>query len=508
MIRQKTKAPRLVGKHLASTIAATTLGMMLTLSPLAAWAESIVTIGIVGKGGFGPVEVHRSEGDEVTRVANQAAVFEQLVGLNPDGSTRLLLAESIEPEDDSATRWIIKIKQGVKFHDGREMDSEDVAFSIKRMTEPGMIPAGLVGPITSVEAVDKYTVRITYPGPKNWVVESLSDPYCVIVQKDFTKEKPIGTGPFKLGAITNGQSVTLERFADYHGEPAASDRIDVQFFGESQAALNAITGGQVDMIMNFEPALVDEVEGNEDLVVYDSPTGQSYPLQMRTDVAPFSDPRLRQALRLVLDRDAMVFSAYNGHATLADDLYGRADPLFRTDLKRERDVEKAKALIEEAGLAGTQLELVMNGDPTAGLILAENAKEIGLDISVKSVDGPSFYNEEYMERPFFGGDYWPPMSYLMTSSMVDAPNASFGQIRWKDDEYFADWKVASETLDPEVRKEKVSHLQEILFDRGAWIIGAYPNELIIHSAKLTGLPESDLWGRAGYRYIPDLAKTE
>lgn len=499
--------PRLA-RHVARTMAATALGMALMLSPHGAWAESSVTVGVVGKGAFGPVEVHRSEGDEVTRVANLGAVFEQLVGLNPDGSTYLKLAESIEPEDATATKWIIKIRQGVKFHDGKEMDSEDVVFSIKRMTEPGMIPAGLVGPIANVEVVDKYTVRITYPGPKNWVIESLSDPYCVIVEAGFDKSKPIGTGPYMIGAITNGQSVSLERFADYWGEPAASDRVDVQMFGDSQAALNAITGGQVDMIMNFDPSLADEIEGNADLVLYDSPTGQSYPIQMRTDVAPFSDERLRQALRLVLDRDAMVFSAYGGHATRADDLYGRADPLFATELKRERDVEKAKALIEEAGLAGTKLDLVMNGDATAGLILAENAKEIGIEINVTSVDAPTFYNEEYMERPFFGGDYWPPMSYLMTSSMVDAPNASFGQIRWKDETYFADWKIASETLDPEVRKEKVANLQQILFDRGSWIIGAYPNELIIHSAKLTGLPESDLWGRAGYRYIPRLAKTE
>lgn len=465
-------------------------------------AETLVRVGAVRTGAFGPLEVHRAVGDYATLVVNQGAVFESLVGVKPEGGTFLLLAESIEPEDETATRWIIKLKQGVKFHDGEEMDSADVVYSLKRMTGEGMIPAGMVGPLTAIEAVDKYTVRLVLPKSKSWVVESLSDPYAAIVKDGYAPDKPaLGTGPMKVADIQLQQSITLEKFADYHGTPAASDKVTVQFFSESQAGLNAIQNDQLDMLMDFDPSLADEIEGDERLKLYDSPTGMSFPIQMRTDVAPFSDPRLRRALRLVVDRDMVVNNAFNGYATVANDLYARSDANFRTDLVRQRDVDEARRLIEEAGLAGTTLQLVMNGDPAMALVLAENAKEIGLTIEVKQLDSASFYNEEYMERPFFGGDYWPPMSFLQTSSMADAPNASFGQIRWNDKEYFDLWEVANAALDPAVMKDTLHKLQGILFERGAWIIPAYPNELFITKAGLEGLPEADVWGRAGYRFL-------
>ncbi len=478
-----------------------------TAFPSLAIAESVVRVGTVRSGAFGPIEVHRSVGDYASHVANQGAVFEGLVGVSPEGGTRLVLAEEIKAEDETAKSWLIKIKRGVKFHDGKELDSADVVWSIERMTREGMIPAGMVGPIESVEAVDQYTVRVKLPKPKSWLVDGLSDPFAAIVKMGYEPgQDPIGTGPMKISDLQTQQSITLTKFDGYHGAPAASDKVVVQFFSESQAGMNALQNKQIDMLLDFDPALADEVEGDETVKLYNSATGSSYPIQMRTDVAPFNDARLRKALRLVVDRDMVVNNAYNGYATVADDLYARADAHFRTDLKRERNIEEAKKLIEEAGLSGTELTLVVMGDPALALVLAENAKEIGLTIAVKQLDSASFYNEEYMERPFFGGDYWPPMSFLQTSSMVDAPNASFGQIRWNDADYFKTWEVANATLDPVVLKQSLDELQGILFDRGAWIIPAYPNELILMDAAVNGLPASDVWGRTGYRHLARLTK--
>ncbi len=476
--------------------------------PAMAMADGTIRVGTVRNGAFGPLEVHRSVGDYATLVVNQGAVFEALVGVRPEGGTELLLAESIEPEDDTATRWLIRLKQGVLFHDGTEMDSADVVYSLQRMTRDGMIPAGMIGPVTSIEAVDQYTVRLVFPQPKSWVVESLSDPYAGIVQEGYEPGAPAyGTGPMMVSDIQTQQSITLVRFDGYHGTPAASDEVTVQFFSESQAGLNAVMNDQIDVLMDFDPTLAPEIEGDDTLKLYDSPTGMSFPIQMRTDVAPFNDARLRQALRLVVDRDLVVNNAFFGYATVANDLYARSDAHFRTDLVRERNVEEARRLVEEAGLAGTHLELVMNGDPAVALILAENAREIGIEIEVRQVDSATFYGEEYMERPFFGGDYWPPMSFLQTSSMVDAPNASFGQIRWQDQEYFDLWTIANATLDAAEKEQTLGALQQILFDRGSWIIPAYPDELMIMGTEIEGMPESDLWGRAGYRFLARLHST-
>ncbi len=257
-------------------------------------------------------------------------------------------------------------------------------------------------------------------------------------------------------------------------------------------------------INDVDASLIGEVEGDTKFKVYNSPTGKFYPIQMRTDVAPFNDVRLRQALRLVIDRQAVLNSVYNGNAALASDLYGRYDPDFDKALTRERDVAKAKSLIEEAGLTGTALELVMYNDMATALVLADNAKEIGINITVKQLDGASFFNEEYMERHFFGGDYWPSGPIFLISSLADGPNAGLDQIRWRDAEYLDLWKKASNTLDAAARRDITMKLQDILFERGGWIIPVYINELALCKAEVAGLPAFDQSGAGIYRALPGL----
>lgn len=489
---------------LATGTAAIALGLVARPGPARAAAirpGGVLRMGVVGTGAFGKLEPHRSEGDALQEIAVSSNVYESLTTMDPDGRVQYLLAESITADDASATVWTIRLRSGIRFHDGRPLTAADVIFSLRRIAEPGTITGGNLGPVAAYERVDDLTLRLRLGAPRSWLPEGLSDFFSGIVPADFRPEAPVGTGPFRLGAISLQQGAVLERFDGYHGTPAPSDKVTVQFFSESQAGLNAIQNDQIDMLMDFDPSLADEIEGDEALKLYNSATGMSYPIQMRTDVAPFSDPRLRQALRLVVDREMVVNNAFNGYATVANDLYARSDRNFRTDLVRQRDVAKARQLVEEAGLTGTRLHLVMNGDPAVALVLAENAREIGLEIEVQQLDSASFYNEEYMERPFFGGDYWPPMSFLQTSSMVDAPQASFGQIRWKDQEYFDLWEVANAALDPSVMRDALSRLQQILFDRGSWIVPAYPNELIMMRADLEGMPPAPTDRRAGYRFL-------
>lgn len=463
-----------------------------------------LTIGALGQAGLGPLDPHRPSGDLGTNLANQFNVFEALTKQSNEGNIVMCLAESVAPADDTATVWIVKIKKGVKFHNGNELKAEDVIFSLKRIREPGSMTSGHLGPIKSFEKVDDHTVRLVLEAPRSWFPTALSDPYSSILPADYDPKAPVGTGPFKYGQVVQSQSVTLDRFDTYHGTPAILDQVVLRPFEDASAMLNALQSGQIDIINEVDASLVGEVEGDDRFKVYNSPTGKFYPIQMRTDVAPFNDARLRQALRLVIDRQAVLNSVYNGNATPASDLYGRYDPDFDGELKRERDVAKAKALVEEAGLAGTQLELIMYHDMATALVLAENAKEIGLTITVKQLDGASFYNEEYMDRHFFGGDYWPSGPIFLISSLADGPNAGLDQLRWRDPEYLELWKKASNTLDEKARREITLKLQEILFDRGGWIIPVYLNELALCKAAVVGLPSFDQSGAGIYRALPGL----
>ena len=463
-----------------------------------------LTIGTQGQAGLGPVDPHRPTGDFGVKLANQFNVFEALTKQSNEGSVEMRLAESVTPDDDTATVWTIKLKKGVKFHNGNELKAEDVIFSLKRIREPGTMTAGHIGPVKSFDKVDDHTVRVVLEAPRSWFPIGLSDPFSVILPAGYDPKAPVGTGPFRYGEVIQSQSVTFDRFDKYHGTPALLDSVVLRPFEDAPAMLNALQSGQIDIINDVDASLIDEIEGDDRFKVYNSPTGKLYPIQMRTDVAPFNDVRLRQALRLVIDRETVLNSVNNGHATLASDLYGRYDPDFDTSLKRERDVAKAKALVEEAGLTGTELELVMLRDVATALVLAENAKEIDINITVKQLDGASFFNEEYTERHFFGGDQWPSGPIFLISSLADGPNAGLDQIRWRDAEYLELWKQASNTLDAAARHEIMVKLQEILFERGAWIVPVYVNELALCRADIAGLPSFDQSGAGIFRALADL----
>ncbi|ODT12977.1 MAG: hypothetical protein ABS57_20180 [Mesorhizobium sp. SCN 65-12] len=463
-----------------------------------------LTIGTQGQAGLGPIDPHRPSGDLGINIANQFNVFEALTKQSNEGGIEMCLAESVTPGDDTATVWVIKIKKGVSFHNGNELKADDVIFSLKRIREPGTMTGGHIGPVKSYEKVDDHTVRLVLEAPRSWFPIALSDPYSSILPAGYDPKAPVGTGPFRYGAVVQSQSVTLDRFDKYHGTPALLDSVVLRPFEDASAMLNALQSGQIDIINDVDASLIGEVEGDTKFKVYNSPTGKFYPIQMRTDVAPFNDVRLRQALRLVIDRQAVLNSVYNGNAALASDLYGRYDPDFDKALTRERDVAKAKSLIEEAGLTGTALELVMYNDMATALVLADNAKEIGINITVKQLDGASFFNEEYMERHFFGGDYWPSGPIFLISSLADGPNAGLDQIRWRDAEYLDLWKKASNTLDAAARRDITMKLQDILFERGGWIIPVYINELALCKAEVAGLPAFDQSGAGIYRALPGL----
>ncbi len=508
MTRFRSFSPSLTRRlFLGATGSAAGLGLVAGLRPGAASAQAapqqggVLRVGVVGTGAFGGFDAHVLMGDILQTVAVTGNIFETLTTVGADGLLSNVLAESITPDDDTAVLWTIRIKPGVTFHNGNPLTADDVIFSLQRMTEPGSLTGGNVGPVETYERVDDLTVRLTLGAPRSWLPEGLSDPYSGIVPVGFDPAAPVGTGPLKMGATNLQQSATFERYDGYHGTPSVVDSVELLLFADPAAAANALTSGQIDLYPALESYLVGELEGNADIGIYESPTGRFFPIQMRTDVAPFDDPRFRQALRLVIDRNAVINSAFGGYAQKGNDLYAIYDRDYAADLMREQDVETARRLIEEAGLVGTEVDLEMFVDMSTALILAENAKEIGVTINVRQLDGATFYGEEYFNRAFFGGDYYPNAPYFVTSALCDGPNPSLDQVRWRDEEYLALWLEASGTVDPDLRREKLLRMQEILFEKGAWIIAAFPSELAAYSATLTGLPESEPSGWGIYRAL-------
>src|SRR5262249_21370653 len=154
--------------------------------------------------------------------------------------------------------------------------------------------------------------------------------------------------------------------------------------------VNALISGQVDAINQVPYAQVAQLKGEAGVQVVISPTGGWNPITMRVDAAPFDDVRVRQAIRLSMNRKQAIATALYGQGTPAADTYGRFDPSFDSHLVRDQDVEQAKHLLKQAGKEGLKLQLVTSpiaaGIVQASQVLAENAKAAGITISVRQVD--------------------------------------------------------------------------------------------------------------------------
>jgi len=453
------------------------------------------TFGIPGAELSGEIEPHYASSNALRAWALNG-YFESLLKPDYDFNFMNVLAEEVVPDDAIGSSWTIRVKDGIEFHNGKTLDADDVAFSLQRMSDPRAFASGEIGNITDYKKRDARTLTVTLGQPRGWFDISVGDGGSKgIVPVDYDPANPVSTGPFKLVSVDGTTSATLERFENYHDGEAYLDSIVVVAMSDPAARLNALLSGAIDVLVDMAPTGVRQLEGNDAFVVYNSPSGRSWPIQMRTDTGPLADVRLRQALRLVLDREQLVQSVYGGLATVGNDLYGTYDPAYTADLQRVRDVDEAKRLVAEIGGGDINLELnTIESQKATCLFLAENAKEIGVNIDVKVIDLATLYGDNYLEWEFYTGDLYPTYHFISCSSMVDAPEPSIGNPHFHDDEYFGLWNQLSASTDPAEQTELVNAMQQILFDRGGWIIGAFQNSLGAYSSRLTGFPDHDVYG--------------
>ena len=284
-----------------------------------------------------------------------ANLYNKLVKLDPATNEIVPdLAESWEMVDD--TTWKFSIRQGVKFHNGATLTAEDCLFSIQQNTYEWMW--GAIDRENSYCEDENTLVVKTYEFYPALI--SMLSSECRIVCKaaweemgeDGYSRNPIGTGPYKFVEWVAGDSIMLERFDEYWGEPAYYTNLVYRFIVDDTTRSLSLENGEIDMAQDLPASQVEylEMSGTVDIVSYPS-LSMDYS-GFNCQRAPFNDARVRQALRYAIDLDGMVKIAYGSTATPAD---GICSPTFVDYVPAEgeyvytQDVEKAKALLAEAG---------------------------------------------------------------------------------------------------------------------------------------------------------------
>ncbi len=347
-------------------------------------------------------------------------MFDGLVTRDTRSGVHLELAEEMTWLDDTTLE--VKLRQGVKFHDGTEMTADDVVFTFNRIIqenaieypEPHTSPRkGLIAPLESIEKVDDYTVRMHFSGPWPPAMQLLV--HQQIVPKAYLEEvgtkgfieHPIGTGPFKFVSAKPGlEEIVMERFDDYYGGapdlepvgPACVERVVFRVIPEASTRVAALLAGEVDIIQAVPPELVDTLAQTPGIQVKTAPGTRPIWMEMNVNKAPFDDVRVRQALNYAVDKDLIVEEIYGGRAVV---LPGPLSPFNNFVNKKLKpypyDPDKALALLEEAGWTDSDGDGILdkNGQPFAFTIdteerfrslaeaLADQFRAIGIDATVR-----------------------------------------------------------------------------------------------------------------------------
>src|SRR5690348_4446674 len=322
--------------------------------------------------------------------------------------------------------WTFKIRPGVKFHNGQPLTADDVVYTYKLHTNPkgGANALSAFGGVLSpdgVKKVDDQTVEFHLAAPNgNFPYLTSSDNYnMIIIPNNYDPAKWestfIGTGPFKLGSYTPKSGATFTRNEAYWGTKAKPSQTQFTFYDTQNPMILALTGGTIDVVGQFAVSGAEElVTGSYNIIKLKSSAHRQ--LSMRNDQAPFTDPRVRQAIALTLNRPQIVQALFKGYADVGNDSpFAPVFPSTNTTVaQRTADVSKAKSLLSAAGHpSGFSTQLVTEQFveiPEYAQIVAQSAAQIGVKISLKVESSTQYYG-----KATFGNSDWLDA----TMSLVD-----------------------------------------------------------------------------------------
>ena len=449
------------------------------------------------------------DGQYIVTKADQARLvlgWEPLVAYDADFNLSYEHALAKDIEAVAPDHYIIHLKEGVTFHDGKPMTSADVLYSFGRRLDPSseVYSAGLAGFVepAGITAVDDLTVDIKLLKPAVTFLNTMAEYTMTVVPEGYTRQSDpqIGTGPFVLKSFTPGAESVHERNPNYWGgaDIPYLDEVQVIDFADATAMINALKSGEVDAIADVPFSVADSVEG-DGLKLLVSEAGSWLTITMAIDQAPMDDPKVRQAMRLIVDRDEMVNRVIAGYGSVANDLYGKLDACYNTDIpQRTQDIEKAKQLLDEAGQAGMTIDLFAPDD-TAGLpemiaVFAEQAQKAGITVNAQVLDGGTYWGDEYTKRTF-ATSFWGTRPYLVQVGAGSLRTATYPETHWPPDgSDFEDlYNEALATVDQDARCEIIHQMQQEEWDNGGFIIPFFNNLVDAYADYVVGfIPQKNV----------------
>ncbi len=412
------------------------------------------------------------------------------------------LAKSWESNED-ATVWTFHLRDDVFFHDGTQLTSADVAYSADHWkTSETSILATTFEVVDSIETPDDFTIVFNLTQPVVTFPLTVMDYRARVMPVDGLPgvlETGMGSGPFKLETLDVEGVTVLVANDDYWDGPPGVAAIEIYGIADVEAMTTALLSGQLDWLTIDTAEQSQQFEGNDEFIISQIPGGDWSGFVMRTDIPPFDNLALRQAMHLVVDRQKMVDLALSGAGTVScDSAVMPSDPNVLSECSYEYDIEAAKAKLVEAGYPdGFEVNLgtadVCSDWTALTEIFQQDAALAGITVNIVTSSSDGFWTEQWMVEPFVM-TCWNARGADAALNEIYRGGGSWNESFWAVDEFDALLDAARAEKDPDARRQHYLDAQQMLHDDGGTIIPYYNNLIRVQKACVDGIPPlSNIW---------------
>ena len=380
-----------------------------------------------------------------------------------------------------ATEWTFKLREGVTFHNGKPFTSADVVYSLKRVQDPKLdSPArATIKMIDKIDAVDAKTVKMTLGAPYADLPLVFTDYRLMMIPDgsgDTIKTTGIGTGPFKLEKLDPQGTTSLVANMNYFDGPPGVAKVEIIGIPDAQARFQALMGKQIDMLPNsVTPQQKTLLERSGGFSFQQVPTGNWRGIVLRTDAKPWDDVRVRRAVRLAVDRKAMIDLAAGGLGALSCDTPVGPTDQYRWNGTCNQDIPKAKALLAEAGYPnGIDLELPVSTVeavwPAMAEVFQQQVAAAGIRVKIVQVPSDGYFNEVWMKKPV-SMTRWNQRPADAALNEIYRSGATWNEGYFKDAKFDIMLDDARKELNFEKRRAKYQQAQEYLYENSGTLVG-------------------------------------
>ena len=425
-------------------------------------------------------------------------VFEGLVKPDSEGNLVPAIAEKIEV-NDTADEYTFTLRKGVKFHNGQDVRINDVVYSLGRAS--GLSGGDvLVSDLAGIAAInvdstdgDKVIIKLSAPD-----TEFLAHATAAIIPEGIDPAaEAVGTGPFKLASRTVQESIVFEKNADYWGEPAYLDKVTLKVIDNTETLVMSLKSGAVQMATHLVSSQVNELG---DMNILEGSSNAVQALYLNNAFEPFTDVKVRQALNYGIDQQAILDIAFDGYGSrVGSSMFPAFKKYFMEELNDmyPYDVEKAKALLAEAGKENLEFTITvpsnMQQHVDTAQVIVEQLKAIGVNAKINQVEWATWLEETYRGRKFEATIVGFDAHGVAASDMLARFQSDNGKnmINFNSQAYDAKYKEAMSTTDDAVQTAAFKECEKILAEEAA-------NVYIQDPASFVALSK----GYEGFKFYP------